>query len=170
MDGWQDYHTCHFMARCENTSSTLKVYKSILPRRGEDCIKYTANLKIEKPELLSLSRLVHTMDVKAKLCKSRIYEPTSCSCLQVRAGEGQSEADGYVFTNPVYKTSMYSGLTPKARQQVASETVPRLRALGACTEVRSDFRIPDGNLLRNFLGNREIPIAVVSWWKSDQKL
>lgn len=57
--------------------------------------------------------------------------------LQVRAGEGQSEADGYVFTNPVYKTSMYSGLTPKARQQVASETVPRLRALGACTEVYS---------------------------------
>ena len=55
--------------------------------------------------------------------------------MQVRAGEGQSEADGLVFTNPVYKTSMYSGLTPKARQQVASETVPRLRALGACSEV-----------------------------------
>ena len=54
---------------------------------------------------------------------------------QVRAGEGQSEADGYVFTNPVYKTSMYSGLTPQARSQVVTELVPRLRAMGACTEV-----------------------------------
>ena len=63
--------------------------------------------------------------------------------LQVRAGEGQSEADGYVFTNPVYKTSMYSGLTPKARQQVVSETVPRLRALGACTEACFVFSPPE---------------------------
>ena len=55
--------------------------------------------------------------------------------MQVRAGEGQSEADGLVFTNPVYKTSMYSGLTPQARQQVAKELVPKLRSLGACTEV-----------------------------------
>lgn len=54
---------------------------------------------------------------------------------QVRAGEGQSEADGLVFTNPVYKTSMYSGLTPQARSQIVTELVPSIRALGACTEV-----------------------------------
>jgi len=52
----------------------------------------------------------------------------------VRAGEGQSEADGRVFTNPVYKTSMYSGLTPGARRQVVTQLVPNLRALGACQE------------------------------------
>ena len=60
----------------------------------------------------------------------------------MRAGEGQSEADGFVFTNPVYKTSMYSGLTPQARQQVAKELVPKLRSLGACTEVPHQPLLP----------------------------
>ena len=35
--------------------------------------------------------------------------------LQVRAGEGQSEADNYVLTNTVYKTSMSSGLSSKGK-------------------------------------------------------
>ena len=38
--------------------------------------------------------------------------------LQVRAGEGESEAEGYVLTNPVAKTSMSSGLSSKGKAQV----------------------------------------------------
>ena len=40
------------------------------------------------------------------------------SGLQVRAGEGESEAEGYVLTNPVAKTSMSSGLSSKGKAQV----------------------------------------------------
>ena len=37
---------------------------------------------------------------------------------QVRAGEGESEASGTVLTNPVWKTSTYSGLSTRGRAQV----------------------------------------------------
>ena len=37
---------------------------------------------------------------------------------QVRAGEGASEATGTVLTNPVWKTSIYSGLSTAGRAQV----------------------------------------------------
>ena len=37
---------------------------------------------------------------------------------QVRAGEGESEAAGTVLTNPVWKTSTYSGLSTRGRAQV----------------------------------------------------
>ena len=36
---------------------------------------------------------------------------------QVRAGEGESEASGTVLTNPVWKTSTYSGLSTRGRAQ-----------------------------------------------------
>ena len=37
--------------------------------------------------------------------------------IQVRAGEGESEHDGYVLTNPVAKTSMSSGLSKRGTVQ-----------------------------------------------------
>ena len=40
------------------------------------------------------------------------------ACEQVRAGEGESEAAGTVLTNPVWKTSTYSGLSTRGRAQV----------------------------------------------------
>ena len=42
----------------------------------------------------------------------------SSNKLQVRAGEGESEAENYVLTNPVAKTSMSSGLSSKGKAQV----------------------------------------------------
>ncbi|EIE23955.1 hypothetical protein COCSUDRAFT_14784 [Coccomyxa subellipsoidea C-169] len=50
----------------------------------------------------------------------------------VRAGEGESEAENYVLTNPVAKTSMSSGLSQRGKAQVVRETAPALRAMGAC--------------------------------------
>ena len=42
----------------------------------------------------------------------------SCATMtQVRAGEGESEAENYVLTNPVAKTSMSSGLTKRGTLQ-----------------------------------------------------
>lgn len=43
---------------------------------------------------------------------------TTALRLQVRAGEGESEAENYVLTNPVAKTSMSSGLSSKGKAQV----------------------------------------------------
>ena len=43
------------------------------------------------------------------------------SCLQVRAGEGQCEADDYVLTNTVFKTSMSNGLSKTGKRQVARQ-------------------------------------------------
>ena len=50
--------------------------------------------------------------------------------LQVRAGEGQSEADNYVLTNTVYKTSMSSGLSSKGKSQVRYSSVVMLLRAG----------------------------------------
>jgi hypothetical protein len=94
--------------------------------------------------------------------------PTTALRLQVRAGEGESEAENYVLTNPVAKTSMSSGLSSRGKAQVSvccteahrmhlaaiygcpdeqvrrscvqsgsamqviKETMPALKALGAC--------------------------------------
>ena len=41
--------------------------------------------------------------------------------MQVRAGEGQCEADNYVLTNTVYKTSMNNGLSRQGKRQVARQ-------------------------------------------------
>ena len=49
--------------------------------------------------------------------------------MQVRAGEGQSEADNYVLTNTVYKTSMSSGLSSKGKAQARSSSAPVLLRL-----------------------------------------
>ena len=66
---------------------------------------------------------------------------------QVRAGEGESEAEGYVLTNPVAKTSMSSGLSSKGKAQVEQftstvkehHTAP-LRSGKPCSSVSSHFR------------------------------
>jgi len=49
-------------------------------------------------------------------------------CLQVRAGEGQCEADNYVLTNTVFKTSTSNGLSKTGKRQVARQ-VARLTAV-----------------------------------------
>ena len=41
--------------------------------------------------------------------------------LQVRAGEGQCEHDGYVLSNTVYKTSVSSGLSTDGKRQVVKK-------------------------------------------------
>lgn len=41
--------------------------------------------------------------------------------MQVRAGEGQCEADNYVLTNTVFKTSMSNGLSRQGKRQVARQ-------------------------------------------------
>lgn len=48
----------------------------------------------------------------------------------VRAGESEAEAEGYVLTNPVAKTSMLSGLSRNGKRQVFQSTVRQLRDLG----------------------------------------
>lgn len=64
----------------------------------------------------------------------RIVTSTASSfealCLQVRAGEGQSEADNYVLTNTVFKTSISNGLSSQGKRQVARQVV-RLTAMSA---------------------------------------
>lgn len=41
--------------------------------------------------------------------------------MQVRAGEGQCEADNYYLTNSVFKTSVSNGLSTKGKRQVARQ-------------------------------------------------
>ena len=41
--------------------------------------------------------------------------------VQVRAGQGQCEADNYVLTNTVFKTSMSNGLSREGKRQVARQ-------------------------------------------------
>ena len=55
--------------------------------------------------------------------------------LQVRAGQGQCEADDYVLTNTVFKTSISNGLSPQGKRQVARQVVIPVSAfpLLACT-------------------------------------
>lgn len=56
------------------------------------------------------------------------YGNAETSCLtrwdccddKVRAGESEAEADGYILTNPVSKTSMTSGLSREGKRQVIS--------------------------------------------------
>ena len=50
--------------------------------------------------------------------------------LQVRAGQGQCEADDYVLTNTVFKTSISNGLSSQGKRQVARQVV-RLTAVSA---------------------------------------
>ena len=49
----------------------------------------------------------------------------------MRAGEGIREGQGTVYTNPVYKTSVDSGLDETGKRQVVKGTAPALRELGA---------------------------------------
>jgi broad specificity phosphatase PhoE len=51
---------------------------------------------------------------------------------QGRPGGSNAEADGYLLTNPVSKTSLLSGLSPAGRAQVVRSTLPRVKELGAC--------------------------------------
>lgn len=53
-----------------------------------------------------------------------------CMWLQVRAGQGQCEADNYVLTNTVFKTSISNGLSSQGKRQVARQVV-RLTAVSA---------------------------------------
>lgn len=50
----------------------------------------------------------------------------------VRAGESENEAEDYIDTNPVNKTSMSNGLSEIGKKQVLKQTIPKLRELGAC--------------------------------------
>ena len=50
----------------------------------------------------------------------------------IRAGESESESQGYVLTNPVAKTSMSNALSVRGRRQVIKETFPALDSLSAC--------------------------------------
>ena len=52
------------------------------------------------------------------------------------AGHFEAEAEGFVLTNTVSKTSMSSGLSPQGRRQVVNDSVPKLEELGACTDVQ----------------------------------
>ncbi len=47
----------------------------------------------------------------------------------MRAGEGESEAENYVLTNPVAKTSMSSGLSQRGKTQVRLAVVGRASRL-----------------------------------------
>ena len=69
---------------------------------------------------------------ESHLDRQRVISPPP---VQVRAGEGESEAADIVLTNPVAKTSMSSGLSPLGRQQIL-RTASNLKAMGACSEVR----------------------------------
>lgn len=48
----------------------------------------------------------------------------------VRAGELESERDGYVDTNPVNKTSMSNGLSELGKQQILQRAFPALKEMG----------------------------------------
>lgn len=52
----------------------------------------------------------------------------------VRAGEGQCEADNYVLTNTVFKTSISNGLSKTGKRQVARQILPALQELDACPD------------------------------------
>ena len=45
----------------------------------------------------------------------------------MRAGEGESEAENYVLTNPVAKTSMSSGLSQRGKAQVCDKIAQAAR-------------------------------------------
>ena len=51
---------------------------------------------------------------------------------QVRAGQSCAEAEGFLLSNPVSKTSMTSGLSELGKLQVVKQAFPALEALGAC--------------------------------------
>eukprot|EP00877_Chromochloris_zofingiensis_P005800 jgi/Chrzof1/15220/Cz09g31320.t1 len=50
----------------------------------------------------------------------------------VRAGESEAESRDSVLTNPVWKTSMFAGLSGRGKAQVVRQTVPALQSLGVC--------------------------------------
>lgn len=54
---------------------------------------------------------------------SRCFDTNCCpyTYVQVRAGQGQCEADNYVLTNTVFKTSMSNGLSREGKRQVARQ-------------------------------------------------
>lgn len=50
----------------------------------------------------------------------------------VRAGESENEAEDFIDTNPVNKTSMSNGLSPLGKRQVLKDSYDALLDLGAC--------------------------------------
>lgn len=65
--------------------------------------------------------LVMVLHVWVLVCHGHpLCADAGVGCEQVRAGEGESEAENYVLTNPVAKTSMSSGLSQRGKAQVHS--------------------------------------------------
>ena len=73
---------------------------------------------------------------------------------------GEAEADGFVLTNTVSKTSMSSGLSPQGRRQIVNEAVPKLEELGACSDVNLN---PHLFLLNSFYPPFIVSQSVVSF-------
>ncbi|DBA91070.1 TPA: hypothetical protein ACH3X1_016035 [Trebouxia sp. C0004] len=79
------------------------------------------------------SHLVHPHRAGAALVQFPVADLRNSYYL-VRAGEGQCEADNYVLTNTVFKTSTSNGLSKTGKRQVARQIVPALRELDACPD------------------------------------
>ncbi len=76
--------------------------------------------------LLVLVFLVRLLHVWILACHADASCADACvTCKQVRAGEGESEAENYVLTNPVAKTSMSSGLSQRGKAQVRIHLEPQ---------------------------------------------
>lgn len=74
---------------------------------------------------------------------TQTHTPRLCifsAWLQVRAGQGQCEADNYVLTNTVFKTSISNGLSSQGKRQVARQVV-RLTAVSALSLLASVFLV-----------------------------
>lgn len=80
------------------------------------------------PALLETSsRLLWPDEAQASLVQFPVTQLRNKYFL-IRAGESIAEADGYVLTNPVAKTSMTSGLSELGKRQVVKQALPQLRA------------------------------------------
>ena len=65
----------------------------------------------------------------------------SAPLLQVRAGEGQCEADNYVLTNTVFKTSISNGLSKTGKRQVARQVARHRLSSKVWTHPGLDLRL-----------------------------
>jgi hypothetical protein len=70
-----------------------------------------------------------------------------CVRSKVRAGEGESEAENYVLTNPVAKTSMSSGLSQRGKMQVPDLTSHRIASHRIASHRIASHRAAQGLLL-----------------------
>lgn len=100
-----------------------KAAKDIVSSRRQSMLQLAAI-----PVLLeTTSRLLWPDEAQAALVQFPVTQLRNKYFL-IRAGESVAEADGYVLTNPVSKTSMTSGLTELGKRQVVKQALPQLRA------------------------------------------